>query len=133
MHMRRSIAATVAALGLVLTGCTTDELLAAAYLARETPATAGIPCPQWVGTSRQAGFSDEQLRLVHTLMFRESRCDPTAYNPSGASGLMQIVRGWAATCGGTKEDLFDPLFNLRCAHDHVLPQQGWEAWSTYTG
>lgn len=89
-----------------------------------------VPCEQWLGTSRVAGFTDAQILTEHVLMFRESRCDPHAYNRSGASGLMQVMRMWADDCGGTPALLFDPQFNLDCAK-HVFDVQWWTAWSTF--
>lgn len=92
--------------------------------------TASGTCGQWYGTAMDAGFTDGEWSTVATLMSRESNCQPGAYNPSGASGLMQIMPGWADDCGGSPSDLFNPWFNLHCAV-HVKNVQGWGAWSTY--
>jgi len=89
-----------------------------------------IPCAQWIGNSRLAGFTDDQLPTLHRIMWLESRCDPNAYNPSGASGLVQVESWWARACGITPAQLFDPTWNLVCAR-HVYETQGWTAWSTY--
>ena len=89
-----------------------------------------IPCAQWIGNSRLAGFTDDQLPTLHRIMWLESRCDPNAYNPSGASGLVQVMSWWARACGITPAQLFDPTWNLVCAR-HVYETQGWTAWSTY--
>jgi hypothetical protein len=85
-------------------------------------------CPQWMGDALDAGWSNEQWSTLNWIMERESRCDPGAYNPSGATGLLQIMSGWADDCGGGS--LFDPAFNLRCGL-YVYHQQGWSAWSVY--
>ena len=88
-------------------------------------------CSQWAQTALDVGFSKDQwYEPVSRIMYRESNCDPGAYNPSGASGLMQIMPMWADDCGGSSGDLFDPWFNLNCAV-HVYHVQGWGAWSTY--
>ena len=87
-------------------------------------------CAQWYDEAMAAGFSDDQWPTVDRIMYRESMCQPGAYNRSGASGLMQIMPMWADDCGGSRQDLFDPAFNLRCAV-HVKNVQGWDAWSTY--
>jgi hypothetical protein len=87
-------------------------------------------CSQWYSTAIDAGFSDAQWDTVSYIMRRESNCEPDAYNPSGASGLMQIMPMWANDCGGSPDDLFSPWFNLHCARQ-VLRWQGWDAWSTY--
>ncbi len=92
------------------------------------PAT---PCSQWASTALDAGFTEsEWYSPVSWVMARESGCNPSAYNPSGASGLMQIMPMWADDCGGSPSDLFNPWFNLHCAV-HIKNVQGWGAWSTY--
>lgn len=97
----------------------------------EADGIGGYSCSQWYEAARDAGFSDDQWREpVSRIMAAESGCNPGAYNPSGASGLMQVMAGWADDCGGSPDDLFDPWFNLRCAH-HVYEVQGWGAWVTY--
>lgn len=87
-------------------------------------------CSQWYDEAMAAGFSDAQWPTVDRIMWRESNCQPGAYNRSGASGLMQIMPMWADDCGGSRSDLFDPQFNLNCAV-HIKNAQGWGAWSTY--
>jgi len=87
-------------------------------------------CGEWRNLALSVGFTEEQWPTVNRLMFEESRCNPSAYNRSGASGLMQVMPMWADDCGGTRNDLFDPEFNLRCSV-HVFNVQGWTAWSTY--
>jgi hypothetical protein len=87
-------------------------------------------CAEWYDEAMAAGFSDAQWPTVDRVMFGESRCQPGAYNPSGARGLMQILGSWADDCGGSPGDLFSPGFNLRCAR-HVLAVQGWQAWSAF--
>lgn len=89
------------------------------------------PCKEWYWHAMEAGFTDAQWREpLSRIMFRESHCQPGAHNPSGASGLTQVMPMWADDCGGVPSDLFDPAFNLRCAH-HVWEVSGWGAWSTY--
>lgn len=117
------------ALGL-LTACTPQEIAAWLPFARPLDGGESVPCPEWVGTSRVAGFTDDEITIEHALMWRESRCDPTARNPSGASGLLQVMPMWADDCGGTPADLLEPQFNVSCAR-HVFEVQGWEAWSTF--
>ncbi len=88
-------------------------------------------CSQWAQLALDVGFSKSQwYEPMARIMYRESMCSAGAYNPSGASGLMQVMAGWADDCGGSPSDLFDPHFNLRCAR-HVYNVQGWGAWSTY--
>ena len=118
----------------VLDGHETEARAAAAeYGAVKAEATAGRPCAEWYDLAIEAGFTPEQWREpVSRIMYRESHCNPTADSPiSSARGLMQELIMWADDCGGTYEDLHDPVFNLNCAAQVIYPQQGWGAWSTY--
>ena len=139
----------VVALG-AASGCTTQEIaswlewnsvdpVAAqahldAYNAEQAAKAAVIEqygaCGVWHDLAISVGWEEEHWETVNRLMWRESKCTPDAYNRSGASGLMQIMPMWADDCGGVRQDLFDPTFNLRCAR-HILDVQGWYAWSTY--
>ena len=101
-----------------------------AWFARPLAGEEVLPCTEWTGTARVAGFPDEDIPLLLRIMWRESRCDPSQVNPNGgASGLVQIMPMWADDCGGVPADLLDPQFNLSCAW-HVLDVQGWQAWAT---
>jgi Transglycosylase SLT domain len=93
-------------------------------------AEARHPCWRWRTTALEFFTRDQWSYPVRGIMYRESRCDPNAYNPSGARGLMQIMPFWADDCGGWPNRLFRPRFNLRCAR-HVYEVQGWHAWSVY--
>lgn len=71
------------------------------------------------------------VRRMSGIMYRESRCDPSAYNRSGASGLLQILRShcnWLSSRVGPC-DLFDPVYNIR-AGARLWQEQGYGAWST---
>jgi Transglycosylase SLT domain len=86
-------------------------------------------CRQWMGLALDSGWPVRQWETMNWVMYRESRCDPNAHNPSGATGLMQIMPMHVGrTCD--YGDLFDPAFNLRCALA-VYRMQGWNAWSVY--
>jgi transglycosylase-like protein with SLT domain len=93
-------------------------------------------CAEWWPVARNAGFRRYQWPTINRIMYAESRCNPSAYNPSGARGLMQIMPMWADDCGrywgvvGWPDRLFRPRFNLRCAF-YVKKVQGWTAWMTY--
>lgn len=89
-------------------------------------------CPQWYDEAMAAGFSPNQWGQLDHIMYRESRCIPTAYNRSGASGLVQIMPMWADDCGVTRSMLFNGSVNMRCAR-HILQVQGWSAWATTRG
>lgn len=92
-----------------------------------TPTTTGR-CAEWFAMALAAGFTHEQWVRLAPIMYRESRCQPTAYNRSGASGLLQIMPMWAPHCGVTRSQLFDASTNLRCGV-HILRVQGWQAWA----
>jgi membrane-bound lytic murein transglycosylase MltF len=64
------------------------------------------------------------------LMARESGGNPDAYNPSGASGLMQVLSGWADNFGYTPADLFNPSVNLAIARA-LYDDGGWKHWSPW--
>jgi hypothetical protein len=98
------------------------------YLA--LPDVPDTPCSEWFWTSIEAGWAAEEWWFLAHILPRESNCDPAAYNRSGASGLAQIMPMWADDCGITRDQLFDPLQNLRCAK-HVYNVQGKSAWQTW--
>jgi Transglycosylase SLT domain len=93
------------------------------------PETPNTSCAQWYWWAIEAGFTHDQwMSPLSRIMRAESNCDPNAHNPSGATGLTQVMPMWIDDCGGG--DLRDPMFNLRCAH-HIWEVQGWGAWVTY--
>lgn len=77
-----------------------------------------------------AYFRAEDVDRALCLMRYESGGNPDAHNPSGASGLMQIMPFWAASWGLPTSALFDPDTNLRLAA-YIRDAQGWDAWSPY--
>jgi hypothetical protein len=82
------------------------------------------PCAQWHDTAIAVGWDDADWPHLARIMWCESRCNPDAHNPSGASGLAQVLRSWF----GPGEDPFDPATNLAVAL-RVRQEQGWRAWS----
>ena len=105
-------------------------------------------CPQFWGTALQVGWKWKDLTVLDKIMFRESRCSPTAFNskdPSGGSrGLIQINGFWTPWLRqqgvlGRPEALFDPKVNL-LAGLHIYHYginrygNGWGPWrSSETG
>ncbi|MCA8907628.1 MAG: lytic transglycosylase domain-containing protein [Rhodospirillaceae bacterium] len=69
------------------------------------------------------GFAVEQA-LVHAIIREESRFDPAAVSPAGASGLMQLMPSTAAAMAdgplGGRDRLFDPDFNLNLGQAYLL-------------
>jgi len=75
-------------------------------------------------------FEPEDIERVLCLMELESGGNPTARNPSGARGLMQIMPFWPKRYGLAYEDLDKPEVNLYLARI-IRDSQGWTAWSPY--
>lgn len=78
----------------------------------------------WQGT----GHEDRAVIIA----MRESRCQADAFNPSGASGVFQIMMplhsdmvGW--TCG-SPDMVWDAACNIRVARD-LWQGSGWRPWS----
>lgn len=68
------------------------------------------------------------------IMWRESNCQPGAYNPSGASGLLQLLKShcrWLSSRVGPC-DLFNPNYNIRAAAV-LWREQGYGAWEQTDG
>jgi len=79
-------------------------------------------CEQWHELAAEVGWPESDGPVLSYVMHRESRCSPSAHNPSGATGLMQIIGGCApyGSC-------YDPEANLRRAL--VMRQsRGWQPW-----
>jgi soluble lytic murein transglycosylase-like protein len=72
----------------------------------------------------KSGFTIEKA-LVYAIVRQESRFNPMAISPVGATGLMQLMPEAAARAAGDdklKADmspLFDPAFNLRVGQDYL--------------
>ena len=96
---------------------------------RTTPITArgmGSNVTQWVPLIL-VYFPESDLPRVLCVMAAESGGNPNAYNPSGASGLMQILASWADNFGYVAGDLFDPSVNLEIAK--ALRDETWRHWN----
>lgn len=100
--------------------------------------TTAVPkgCAQYVADAISAGWPAEQAPTLARVMFRESRCIPTAYNAKdsngGSRGLMQINgthKRWLMQLGyiNNLDDLFNPDINLRAALQ-LYGMVGWSAW-----
>ena len=98
-------------------------------------------CAQYVADAISAGWPADQAPTIARVMFRESRCIPTAYNAKdsngGSRGLMQINgvhKRWLMDTGyiNNLDDLFNPDINLRAAL-HLWHMVGWSAWSATHG
>jgi hypothetical protein len=109
------------------------------------------PCPEWHPTAIAAGWDTDQLHRLGYIIWRESRCDPDAFNGddpnSGSRGLTQIngfwclpsqyhPDGWLQDQGVLQdcEELYDPLTNLIAAlviYGYADSRGcGWSPWTT---
>lgn len=78
-------------------------------------------------------FPPDEVDTALRVMACESGGNPKAKNPrSSASGLFQILGGWADHFGFPREWLFDPEINVETAR-RVWDIQGWGAWTCYRG
>lgn len=74
-------------------------------------------CEQWWDTALSVGWDESELLQLGAIMYAESRCKPDAISPTSDYGLAQI--NWTAhgerlsDKGITKQDLLDPVINLR--------------------
>lgn len=75
-------------------------------------------------------FPADQVNRALCIMEFESHGNPGAYNPSGASGLMQVLASWADDYGVAPADLFMPEVNLLIAAD-LYRTGGWTHWSPW--
>ena len=97
----------------------------------------GSLCPQFWGLGVLAGFTVTEMVTVDKLMWRESRCQPAAWNKqdpgTGSRGLVQINsswHGWLKRQGIIRDitDLFDPETNLwaaRAVYEYGVGRYGW--------
>lgn len=65
------------------------------------PALTFVPkCPEAVAVARRVGWPPELLERLDQITWRESRCDPLAWNRddpgSGSRGLTQVNSAWCA-------------------------------------
>jgi len=122
---------------------TTTLISIVPVLPTTTTTTTTVPkgCAQYVADAITAGWPADQAPMLARVMFRESRCIPTAYNAKdsngGSRGLMQMNGThvqWLTELGyiTTLDDLFKPEVNL-AASAHLYAMVGWSAWSSTHG
>ncbi len=70
------------------------------------------------------------VQKMSRIMYRESRCNPGAYNPSGATGLLQVLKshcGWLAPrIGGC--NLTSASYNIRAGAE-LWKNGGYSHWA----
>jgi len=83
----------------------------------------------------QAGFGSPTSATEQTaraVALGESGGSATAYNPSGATGLFQIMPATARGYGFDPSRLFEPLYNAVAAFKISSGGTNWSQWSAYT-
>ena len=111
-----------------------------------TPITQPDACGAVFNMARHVGWPEHELTQLVAIAYRESRCQPDAFNPTdpngGSAGVMQInyfwckpsryyANGYLQAYGLIRDcdDLFDLENNLRSALAIYRYSNGWRAWS----
>ena len=112
--------------------------IAALSTAQPADAAVGHHCERYVNLARQVGWPKSERANLARIMWRESRCTPTAHNAldpwGGSYGLLQINGsnvGWATRNGwiNSRTDLTDARRNLRVGLE-LWKLYGWRPWGT---
>ena len=120
---------------------TLTSIVPTTTVAPATTTTVPKGCAEYVADAITAGWPADQAPMLARVMFRESRCNPMAWNGAdsngGSRGLLQvngIHETWLIEAGIiTKlDDLFYPDVNIRAALQ-VYRILGWQAWSSTHG
>lgn len=81
---------------------------------------------------QQAGFRGPNEVTAEAVAMAESSGNPTAYNPSGATGLFQIMPATAVSNGFNPSLLTDPLYNAEAAYKISNKGTNWYPWQAFT-
>jgi len=92
------------------------------------PVATPIPICEWECALRSVGWPEYEIRTALAVIWCESTNNPYAYNPSGASGLFQVVMPLHAGKLQPGEDIFDPWVNMRVALA-LYHESGWQPWN----
>lgn len=86
---------------------------------------------RWHVAALAGGWTEDQWPRLSCVINRESKGIPTAKNPSGAMGLLQIMwkvhKRWI---GGDVSQMFDGAANLKIGHQLYLKAGGWSPWAS---
>ena len=110
-----------------------------------TPITQPDACQTVFDMARHVGWPEHELTQLVAVAYRESRCNPDAFNPTdpngGSAGVMQINYFWCKPSSyyangylqaygllRTCDDLFNLEDNLRSALAIYRYSNGWRAW-----
>lgn len=94
-------------------------------------------CGEWHDLAMSVGWHEDEWSTLSTVLWKESRCDPSAWNghDAGLSQINQIHTAWLAEMGYEHpDDMFDPALNLAFAYRlysgrEAKGQCGWKPWS----
>ena len=120
---------------------TLTSIVPTTTVAPATTTTVPKGCAEYVADAITAGWPADQAPVLARVMYRESRCNPMAWNGKdsngGSRGLLQvngIHETWLIEAGIiTKlDDLFYPDVNIKAALQ-VYRILGWQAWSSTHG
>lgn len=70
--------------------------------------------------------------MAYAIAMAESGGNPTARNPSGATGLFQIMPATARGYGFDPSRLTDPTYNAQAAYRISNGGTDWSQWETYS-
>ena len=87
-------------------------------------------CPDWWDEAQAAGIPLDWMPKVDYIMYRESRCNRFAHNPSGASGPVQWMPMWftGRNAYGWVFDPYDPYQALLHMRLRVEDVGNWHDW-----
>lgn len=118
------------------------EIKADGSITREMRAPAGSRCPQFYDEAMAAGWPASSWSRIDYIMFRESRCTPSAYNGKGRDnsyGLTQLnmkaLKSWVGPMVNWDfTRLYDPHTNLVVARELFNKARsmwgcGWRPWA----
>jgi len=97
----------------------------------------GTPCAEWAPLARQVGWADGDIPQLLRILWKESRCQPGAWNgaDAGLTQINQIHSEWLAQLGLSHPDaMFEPANNLWFALQLFEGREkagkcGWKPWS----
>jgi hypothetical protein len=87
-------------------------------------------CGEWHDLAIEVGFKEEDWKTLSRIIYRESRCQPDAWNghDAGLVQINQIHTEWVEQSGWNyPEDMFIPEHNLKFAL-MLQKASGWKPW-----
>ena len=94
-------------------------------------------CGEWHDLAMSVGWHEDEWETLSTVLWTESRCDPSAWNghDAGLSQINKIHTAWLAEMGFKHpDDMFDPALNLAFAYKLYSSREekgqcGWKPWT----